>query len=209
MYIDPTLRKKAFASVAVGAFFVLCVMIGYIGDYRHFYEMTFLSNFLTGALLMAAAVKIVVTGRDIPHFLYLDATALLLTVVIVCAVYAPQETFLAPTVVLHLVDPIVMLVFYLSACDAHESGYGAAVTSVVFPSLYYLFMIVFGKVTHHCVYKYFDTNLMTPTRLAVVALIALAIVIGLSVALLFINRLIRNAVRLRRGETARRGHVGL
>jgi len=196
-----SIKNKAVAAAVLAAFIITAVGIGYFRDLRHAYEMTFLSNVLTAFVLLFSAVKIMLTGRDIPHFLYMDVTALLLTVVCVCAFFAPGATFCSPSVVLHLVDPVLVTAFYFTFCDARGVRYGSIATALVFPSLYYCFMIIFGRVTGSSVYPYFDTTAMSAAMLVWMAAIAETIMTALCFALIKINRHVR-AKREARAQSA-------
>ncbi len=190
--VHPNLKNKAVAAAAVSAFIAVCLGTCYFGDLRRFYEMTFLSNFIASAVLLTAAVKILLTGRDIPHFLYLDAASLLAVVVVICAVYAPGVCFSGASVLLHLVDPILMTAFYLLFCDARGHGIPSAVaTTLVFPSLYYIFMIVFGRLSGSSIYIYFDTNAMSAVQLVLGGVYATLALLLFGSALMMINSHIR------------------
>lgn len=181
--IDVSLRNKAVVASILGAVMITGVAIGYRGIMYRLYEMTFLSNFLTATVLLTGAVKIMLTGRDIPQFLYLDCAVLLLTVVGICAFFAPAATFGGPGVILHLVYPVFVLAFYLSFCDGRQMKKSHAFTALVFPFLYYFFMIGFGRVTGGYIYVYFDPNTMSVLTLVLVGIFA-AVVVSLTALIL-------------------------
>lgn len=190
--LSGTNTAKALTAAFIGTGFIIFVVMSYIGEFERCCEMTFLSNFATGIFMLVAAVVIMATGRDLPHFLYLDATALLLTVVCVCTIFAPDASFRSPGVVLHLVNPIIMLTFYLIFCDARVSSYGMAATALVFPSAYYGFMIAFGYFAHNSVYERFDTNAMSVGRLVMFGFLAVAVITVISFSSMFLNRALHN-----------------
>ncbi len=196
---------KAITAAVIGTSFISFVGISYIGEFNRCCEMTFLSNFVTGVFMLAASAYIILTGRDLPHFLYLDATALLVMVVFVCSIFAPAASFLSPGVILHLVDPLIMLTFYLALCDGRKSSYPTAFSALVFPSAYYAFMIGFGSFTHHTVYTSFDTTAMSAGALTLYGLAAVAAVIAIAFLSMFLNRALHNLHDgLRAGKAARR-----
>ncbi len=164
-------RKAAFAAVFSAMFFT-GVAIGYISKINRCYEMTFLSNTFAATVLMCGAVRIAFFGKDIPHFLYLCAATLLAVVVGICMFFAPAATLLSPSVTLHLINPIIMFSFYLSFCDARKVKNRLAFATLVMPFAYYIFMIIFGRVTGDTIYVYFDPNRFGPVLLVVYGIIA-------------------------------------
>ena len=193
---------KAVVAAVIGALFIFFVCVSYAGAFERFYEMTFISNFLTGVLLFVASVVIITTGRDLPHFLYLDGTVLLLTVVCVCSVFAPEETFTSFSIVLHLVDPIIMLIFYFVFCNARGSTAVAVLSALALPTGYYGFMIAFGQIEHKCIYSYFNTVAMAPWKLILFGLAATAFIVFTVLAVMFVNRGVRSLHYNRRAARA-------
>lgn len=203
--LSGALAVKAITAAIVGTSFLFFVGISYMGEFDRCCEMTFLSNFVTGIFMLTAATAIFITGKDLPHFLYLDATALLLTVVCVCSIFAPCASFLTAGVILHLVDPVIMLAFYLTLCDGRKSSYYTAFTALVFPSAYYAFMIAFGQFTHNSVYARFDTTAMSAGVLTLYGLAAVAAITVIAFTCMFLNRALHNLHdSLRAGRAARR-----
>ncbi len=189
------LGRKAAAAAVLGAVMIIGVCIGYFGIMYRFYEMTFLSNAITGTVLLVGASRLAFFGKDIPHALYLDCTVLLTVVVFICATFAPGACFGGPGVILHLVNPALVIAFYLLFCDARGVKKRIAFTALVFPSLYYIFMIVFGRVTGGYIYEYFDPNRFGTVNLVLFAIIALVLVSAVAFALMAINIRIKNSKR--------------
>ncbi len=182
------LREKSKWSVVLGVVMLIGITIGYIGHFDRIYEMTFLSNFFSGMTLIFAALHIKVTGRDIKHFLYFDATMLLLVVLGMCVGFAPLATFAFPSIIVHFINPILMAVFYFTFCDARNTHYVTAISALCFPFLYYLFMIAFGRITGDTVYTYFDPNKFGAGMLALWGAVAALSIIVVAFIVMRINR---------------------
>ncbi len=197
-------KNKAVIAAGLAAIIFSGVFIGYIGKLNKFYEMTFISNTFAACVTLAGAIKLIITGKDLPHFLYLDATALLLVVVGICVSFAPAATLLSPSVVLHLVNPVLMLCFYLNFCDARGVKNTTVLTALVVPGLYYIFMIVFGRVTGGYIYPYFDPNKFGAGLLVLFGAIAIVLIVAVGLLIMRLNRHIRhkreNAENQRREE---------
>lgn len=164
------------------------------------FEMTFISNTLAATVLVTGAVVLFATGRDIPQVLYLDMSALLMLVVGICAIYAPVECLGGAGVVLHLVNPLLMFTFFTVFCDARRINPWHAFTALILPSLYYIFMIVYGRVTGGYVYVYFDPNLYGAKELIIYAALAITSMSAVSVGMTLGNGAVRARYAKRRKD---------
>lgn len=187
------IKNKGAAAAVLSAFMSVSLWLIYCGHMKRLFEMTFLSNFLSASVLLFGSLSCIIKERDIPDALYLDCTALLLTVVCVCSVFAPSVTLVFPSVMLHLINPLAMLAFYCFYCDG--SSFKAALTALIFPWAYYLFMIVYGVVFGESVYPYFDTVAMSRTALVVYGIVATVIVTALAAGLSALTKLKHNEKR--------------
>ncbi len=149
--------------------------------------MTFLSNALAAIILFIGAIRLYFFDRDIPHFLYLDVTVLLVMVVGICALYAPGVCFTGRSVTLHMIDPIAVALFYTVFCDGRGSRIVSAFTALIVPSLYYAFMIIYGVMTGTSVYIYFNTTVMSPLALVLDGIVAAAALTAVSIGLLIMS----------------------
>ncbi|MCH5160883.1 MAG: hypothetical protein J1G04_02520 [Clostridiales bacterium] len=196
-----SLKRKAVIATVCSAVFFVGVAVGYIPKLHRCYEMTFLSNTFAATVLLCGAVRMAFFGKDIPHFLYLCAATLLAVVVGICVSFAPVATLCSPSVMLHLVNPVIMFAFYMSMCDARVVKNRVAFTALILPCAYYLFMIVFGRITGEYIYPYFDPNRFTPTLLVVFGIVAGCVTYVVSRLLMALSRRVHNK-RLKSQELA-------
>lgn len=195
-------RDKAIAAAGLSVIIFSGVLASYNDAWDRFFEMTFLSNTLASVILFVGAVKLFATGRDIPQVLYLDVSVLLLFVIGICAAYAPEVCLGGAAIILHLVNPLLMFAFFSIFCDARTIKFGYVFTSLIFPSLYYVFMIAYGRITGGYVYPYFDPNLYGAGELIMYAALAAVIMSALSVGVAAGNSAVRS--RFERAHGGRR-----
>lgn len=191
------IKTKALFAIALSVLFLGTAFGGYLRCMQNCAEMTFLSNAATGTVLMFSGVYALVRKRDVPHFLYLDCATLMTCVMFVCAVFAPEVCFVGASVLPHLVTPVAMLAFYFIFCDGRTCKTELIFTTVPFPTAYYIFMIVFGRVSGRSVYPYFDSNAMSYLSLVLIGVSAVALLAVLALVLLFINRRLHAAIAKR------------
>lgn len=178
---------KATAALSLAVIIAVAVGLNYYDMPMRLFEMTFLSNALAALILFVGAMRLYFFGRDIPHFLYLDITVLLLMVVGICAIYAPGVCFTGRSVMLHMIDPIAVALFYTVFCDGRGSKIVSAFTALVVPSMYYAFMIIYGVFTGTSVYIYFNTTVMSPLTLVLDGIVAAAALTAVSIGLLMLS----------------------
>lgn len=181
------LYKRAKLTAVIAALFLLTAFGNYFYRMGECVQMTFLSCVAIGTALAAAAIE-QARGRDIPHFVYLDCAVLAASVVIMCAIFAPEVCFTGMSLVPHLFMPIIMFLYYFALCNGRDCRARFVPTVVVFPTLYYIFMIAFGSISGRSVYVYFDTNAIGTGTLAVLGVAAVIMLIAVGVILLCVNK---------------------
>lgn len=182
------LKKKAVAAAGLALVIVVGLCIGYFGKLNRFYEMTFLSNTFAACVALVGALSIIITGKDVPHFLYFTATMLYMVVVGICVTFAPGATLGGPGIMLHLINPMLALAFYLTFCDARGVNRAIVLTALALPFAYYIFMITFGRVTGGYIYPYFDPNRFGALALVLFGLLALVLIVAVGLLIMQLNR---------------------
>ncbi len=187
-------KIKAVCSVLLSLLFLGGAFTHYCTRMNDCAEMTFLSNAATGVVFLCCGLYSLFTKKSAPHFLYFDCAVLLACVVAVCAYFASDVCFTGRSVILHLVTPASAVLFYIFFCDARTGKKRDMITALVFPTVYYIFMITLGKLTGQSVYSYFDVNVMSNGMLVVMFLFAESVLIVIGVCLAFVNRLLRRFI---------------
>lgn len=148
-------RKAGIAvPFVLGALLVSAAVATYWGENLVYtYELTFLSNFVTGVVLLAAAA-LRRKGKDVPQLVLLCLTCLLLAVFLISAVF--RFGFGGGFFFLHLVNPLAVLAFFLALCDMHQVKMRVIPAVLVMPLAYLVFALIFGRVTGNYPYPFLD-----------------------------------------------------
>lgn len=194
------IKIKAFLNIALSFLFLGAAFGRYMRCMQNCAEMTFISHAFIGLVLLIGGVFTLVTKRDIPHFLYLDCAVLMSSVVVACLIFAPDKSFVGTAIIQHLVTPFAMLAYYLLFCDGRGCRVVQALTVTVFPSVYYVFMVLFGIVGGRAVYPQFDPNTISVFNILLVGVLAAVGLFAVGVILLFVNRLLRGVAEKQKAK---------
>lgn len=200
-------KRKAFADIALSFLFLGTAITRYIDCWDKCVEMTFMSNATTGAVLLLGGIYALIFKRDIPHFLYLDCAVLMSSVVIACLLFDPIKLVAGFSVIAHLVNPIVIFVYYLVFCDGGNCRISYVSTALVFPTCYYVFMVLFG-LNSRAVYPQFNPNIISLTNLTLIGVAALAGLLAVGVALIFCNKALHGGLK-KSGKKDQNGEIAI
>ena len=182
-------RKTGIAvPFALGALLVSAAAATYRGSFIYAYELTFLSNFVTGVVLLAAAV-LRLRGKDVPQLVFLCLTCLLLAVFLISAVFG--FGFDGGFFFLHLIDPLAVLAFFLTLCDMHRVKTRSVPAVLILPLAYLIFALVFGRVTGNYPYPFLDYETAGAGYTAVFVLLTALGLLLAGYGLCFCNRALR------------------
>lgn len=193
-------KKKAFANILLSFLYLGTAIVGYIGHFNKCVEMTFMSNAFTGSVLLFGGIYIFIAGRDIPHFLYLDCAVLMSSVIAACLLFAPPMLVVGTAIIPHLINPMVIFIYYFKSCDARGCGLWHVLTTLVFPTIYYVFMILFGIMGPRVVYPQFNPNIISVLNLTLVGVFALAGLFVVGVVLLKLNKRLHGVAEKRNAQ---------
>ena len=198
-----SVKRKAFADIVLSCVFLGAAIVRYIGCWDKCVEMTFMSNAATGIVLLFGGVYALIFERDIPHFLYLDCAVLMSSVIIACSIFEPLKLIAGLSVFPHLVNPIALFTYYLVFCDGRNCKIAYVPTALVFPTVYYVFMVLFGVLGSRAVYPQFDPNIISVSNLLLVGVAAMAGLFVVGVVLLIGNKALHGGLK-RFGKKYRR-----
>lgn len=193
------MKDKALKIIKISSaftlFFVLIftALYSYYSDMKYVYELTFLSNFLTGLFLLSVGI-LWLCNKSVPQFLFLDFTILLLIVFGVCMAFVAEFNFEGGFAFLHIVNPLLMFVFYLFLSDQTKVKWQFLFTVLVMPLLYLIFALIFGATTGNYIYFFLD---YTEYGVGYTILFILGIAVGLvavGTGLYFLNRRIHKHI---------------
>lgn len=192
------IRKKAFAGIVLSFLFLGTAVVGYIGHFDKCVEMTFISNAVTGTVLLLGGVYALIFKREIPQFLYLDCAVLMSSVIAACLLFAPPMLVVGLAFIPHLLNPMVMFVYYLRFCDGRQGKLRHVPTVLVLPTVYYVFMILYGIMGPRAVYPQFDPNILSALDLTFVGAAALVGLFAVGVILFKLNIRLHNSAQKRK-----------
>lgn len=193
------MKDKALKIIKISSAFTLFFVLiftalnSYYSDMKYAYELTFLSNFLTGLFLLSVGI-LWLCNKSVPQFLFLDFTILLLIVFGVCMAFVAEFNFEGGFAFLHIVNPLLMFVFYLFLSDQTKVKWQFLFTVLVMPLLYLIFALIFGATTGNYIYFFLD---YTEYGVGYTILFILGIAVGLvavGTGLYFLNRRIHKHI---------------
>lgn len=195
-------KIKAFCNFILSCFFLVIAAFVYDGNFKNCAYMTFLSHAATGIVFLAGGLCLAVKKRDIACLWYLDCAVLMASVVIACAIFAPNICFRGVSKLPHIVSPTATFVHFLLFCDGHSIRRAQILTVIVFPTLYYIFMVAYA-VYGAPVYVQFDPNTMSVFKLTFLGVVADVGLLVVGIMLLSLNRLLRTAAEKRKEQKAK------
>ena len=193
------MNGKASKIIKIGSAFALAFVLifsalySYCSDIKYAYELTFLSNCLTGLFLLIVGI-LWLCNKSVPQFLFLDFTILLLIVFSVCMAFIAKFNFDGGFAFLHIVNPLIMFVFYLFLSNQIKVKWQFLFTVLVMPTAYLIFALLFGATTGNYIYFFLD---YAKYGVGYTILFILGILMGLiavSFGLYFLNRLIHKHI---------------
>lgn len=187
-------RIRSGCAVLLSLLFLTTIAVRYWDKPDDCVEMTFLSNAATGAALLLSGVYSFVTRRDMPVRVCAAFATLMAVVALMCGLFAPSVCFVGSSVILHLVTPVCIILYFLLFCDARGMRLRDVWAALLFPTAYYIFMITYGRISGSSVYIYFDTNAMPGGALFLAGIVAEAVVAAVFAALVVANKILHARV---------------
>lgn len=184
---------KIGSAFALAFVFVFTAIYSYAGNLKYVYELTFLSNLLTGLFLLSVGI-LWLCSKSVPQFLFLDFTILLLIVFGVCMAFAAEFNFAGGFAFLHIVNPLLMLAFYLFLSNQTNVKWQFLFTLLAMPMAYVIFALIFGSAMGNYIYFFLD---YTKYGAGYTVLFILGIAVGLAAVgtgLYFLNRFIHKCI---------------
>lgn len=185
-------KKRVLAGVQLGIGLLLTAsaLALYFNYLRFMYELTFMSNFISGLFFLTAGA-LTLAGRRIPQILYLCFTVLLILVMGTCLAFMSNFSFSGSFLFLHLIDPLVVTAYFVIASDMREVPLKFVPAAVLMPAAYLLFALIFGAATGNYIYFFLDYGQMGIAYTITYILAAAAALLLISWLLWLGNRLVR------------------
>ena len=196
------MKKKHFidiTKIAVGALMLVTALYTYIPYARYMYQLTFIINMAGAALFITDGIIGIAKNKSIPDILYLmHAVAISFVFLITeAATVLGMANFNlddGAMVFLHIINPVIVISFYLSSGSKATFNIKNVLISPMFFLAYLVFDYIRFLFKHHFVYGLFSKDNMT---LAKAVIIGSAVYIAAGV-LGFIFHMIRCRFRFRK-----------
>lgn len=184
---------KICCSVLIAIVLILSSLLTYREHLAETYELTFLSSFTVGIFYLICGVLLLL-NKHVPQIFYLCATILLLIVFFVCIAFSNQFQMNGGFAFLHIVNPLLVLVYYLFLCDQTKTKIKFVPLVAVIPLLYLAFVLIFGSVTGNYIYFFmnYDRVGIRYSVLFILGILAGIFVFGF--ALYYLNRTIQKVL---------------
>ncbi len=153
--------KKVIAvcEIVLGILMPVMAIIGYFPEPELVVEFSCLSNVVTGIWLIIDGI-LKLKGKKIPVRFFGNSCVGLFVVFAICMgslTGAYHMNFKGAFMFLHVISPILVMLFYIIFCDDSE---GKAIFKLllnpVFLMVYFLFDFILGKARGYFVYGFFD-----------------------------------------------------
>lgn len=188
-----TVKLKRYKYVKFGVSLGLAILlmampfIAYRHEMYKFYQLTFLSNLITGIFFLVVSI-LTICNKKVPSFLYLIVTPLLLLVCVVSIVY--HFNFRDGYLFLHLLDPILVFAYYIFLTNQNTTKLWQVPFTAVLPFSYLIFAIIRGNIMGDYVYKFLNYNTYGVGNTITFVVVVLIVFSLVSVGILYLNRLI-------------------
>lgn len=180
-------------TLGTAVFFISTALYAYRGRSGSLHELTFLSNFLSGVFL-SGTFLLRRSGKKVPQILYFDCMMLLFLVLIVCAAFTGVFKFNGMFFCLHMLNPLLMILYYFLFCDMNRVQKTRQVLSALAaPILYLVFAAGYGKVTGDSIYFFLNVKEYGYGYCVSFAAVLSAVLVIIGCAMFFLNRIIHSA----------------
>ncbi|MCR5308733.1 MAG: hypothetical protein K6E21_01310 [Bacilli bacterium] len=149
------------SKIVLGSLMILFVIIGYCTTPELLIEMTCISNFGGGVILLTDGI-FGLKGKTVPTYLYENAMVCLLFVFVICTgslFGAYNMNFKGVFFFLHTVFPILFILMYIFFVnDSKGKALIKVARTPIFMIVYLLFDFILGKIRGEFVYGFFAAD---------------------------------------------------
>lgn len=202
---DDKIKKDKKAN-NIGAVIELClavmllatVIIGYAPTPNDLVELTAVSNFGIGLLMLISAILRLLNKKRLPNVVYLTALATIMIVFLICMVSLTgifTMNFSGAFLFLHVVNPLSVMAYYLIFTDENNFGEICSIfIAPLFCLLYLLIDYVVGKSVGQFVYGFFKPEELNFGYALLVGVVIYVGLLAVSALMFLLNKLIHKSV---------------
>lgn len=183
-------KIRKYVDLALSVLFISSVILGYCKDVSHMSEYCFISGMLVGITFCVSFFKQQKNGEPLKPCIYL--ACLVDVCVIFIATVAIGLNLEGAFWFIHIINPIVIAVYWFLFCDQRTMNWKGTFSVLVFPLIYMIFAFFLFMINGSCPFPasliFMDYSGFVP----LVILFALAVILwALGYILHMFNKLIR------------------
>ena len=181
------------SKIVLGVCMVVLALIAYIPIPADLVEMTFVSNFAGGVILIVDGI-LSLKGKTVPTYLYENATVCLLFVFIICTgslFGAYNMNFKGVFFFLHTVFPILFILMYIFFTnDSKGKTLIKVVRTPAFMIAYLLFDFILGKIRGKFIYDMFSADELSFPYALLAGVVIYILLVFFGLMFLYLNLLV-------------------
>lgn len=186
-------KIRKYVDLGLSILFILCGILGYYKDVSHMSEYCFISGILTGVVFFVSFLQQQKNGKILNPCIYLACLADIFVIFI--ATVAIGLNLEGAFWFIHIIDPIILAVYWFIFCDQRTMNLKGTFSVVVFPLVYMLFAFILFKVSGSCPFPASLIFMDHGGFASIIILFVLAVILWiLGYILHMLNRLIRRKV---------------
>lgn len=161
--LDKKKNIKYMIYICMGIMMLVTTGIAYlpgiVANGMYEFELTFLSNALTGLAFLTGGILGLVRKRELPRILYLNTTVLLALVFLTCMAFLSEMNFSGAFIFLHVINPILaILVFVILTPDGSPLKRIEILSTLFFPIIYLVYAITYGLLSGNWLYGFINVD---------------------------------------------------
>lgn len=184
----------AIIELLLGIILIASVMIGYIPEIEYIHELTCLSNFLSGVLLLVTGIRRLLGKNNWPGWFYNCSLVTVFLVFLVCmgslsGMY--HMNFEGAFLFLHVLNPLAIFVYYILLVTEKKQGSLRYVFLTPCFAIFYLFVdYLVGKQTGSFVYGFFEPAELDFISALLVGIVFYIMLLILGILFYFMNKVV-------------------
>ena len=147
--------------ICLGGIMAVLALTGYVLTPELFVEMTFISNFVGGVILVVDGV-LMFKNKSVPSFVYRNVAVCIFFVFLICAgslTGAYHMNFKGVFFFLHTIFPILFILMYIFFVKENKEKVIIKITTTpILMIVYLLFDFILGKIRGEFVYGFFKSD---------------------------------------------------
>lgn len=188
-------KIHAFINFGLAAILIISDIIGYWPIPEFIVELTCISNFAIGIILILSGIRILKGKNHFPNIVYSTALVTIMLVFIIClgslsGMY--RMNFTGAFLFLHVINPILFLLYYMVFINEKQNGTYKAVLLTPICALIYLGSdYIIGSIANKFVYGFFEPGELDFLMAILVGLTFYGFMLIIGYILFLVNRLLR------------------